>query len=78
MSDHLIKDIDFSYRDQTLEMACKMAMGTIHELYDSHMQTHYVDEYNMDKLYKAVKILAIANSLGVNPLHKARQELAGK
>lgn len=57
---HEIQDIDMKYEHDTVVMACKMAMATIHSIYDENMDCTYLTDVEMHKVEKAMKVLCMA------------------
>lgn len=60
---HEIQDIDMKYEHDTMVMACKMAMATIHTVYDNNMDCSYIPEGDMRVVEKAMKVLCMAKDL---------------
>lgn len=60
---HEIQDIDMKYEHDTMVMACKMAMATIHSIYDEEKDSSYLTATDMQKVEKAMKVLCMAKDL---------------
>lgn len=60
---HEIQDIDMKYEHDTITMACKMAMATIHSIYDENMDCTHLTDVEMHKVEKAMKVLCMAKDL---------------
>lgn len=57
---HTVNEINMSYMNDTTIMACKLAMATIHSIYDENMDSTYISDVEMHKVEKAMKVLCMA------------------
>lgn len=60
---HEIQDIGMQYEHDTVLMACRMAMATIHSIYDEEKDSSYLTTTDMQKVEKAMKVLCMAKDL---------------
>lgn len=60
---HTVNEINMSYMNDTVIMACKLAMATIHSIYDENMDCTYLTDVEMHKVEKAMKVLCMAKDL---------------
>lgn len=54
---HQINDMDLMKLPETMEMAEKIAQNTIHNVYDEAKEEHCVTNEDLDRVYRATKIL---------------------
>lgn len=60
---HTIGEINMGYTRDTVTMACKMAVATIHSIYDDNKDASYLTDIDMHKVKNAMKVLCMAKDL---------------